>query len=303
MAIGTTTFLNELASGITGNINKAYFLLHRPEADPTKATSDSNYSATVKGLSGASASLQSSISNLSTGNRKMGFSGNPFNAVGMDSEMISKVNSADFFPVQVQFNPSSISFQGMGGPIRRESVGGAGENNFQQFDIPSETVMAMELIFDDTNNKDAFMMDGEMPLLSDIASVGGLTQRLEQGVTALKGDTYSVQDSTELFVAAMVQNYTRMVGFVWNKMIFWGELVGVNVQYTMFNKAGAPIRAKVGIQIRQDQAVNGMETYATEKEWEKAFDNLFKTKTGNNAFGITNSKGTNWMNGNFINLG
>jgi len=145
-------------------------------------------------------------------------------------------------------------------------------------------------------------MDAEMPLLSEITSVGGLTQRLEQGVTALQGKKYSVQDSTELFIAAMAQNFTRLIGFAWNKMIFWGELVGINVQYTMFNKAGAPIRAKVAIQIRQDQAVGTEDAYATEKEWEKAFDKMFSANAGNNAFGIPNSNATNWLNGNFLNL-
>ena len=162
--------------------------------------------------------------------------------------------------------------------------------------------MSMELIFDDTNNKDAFMMDAELPLLSEITSVGGLTQRIEQGAAALTGKKYSVQDATELFIAAMAQNFTRLVGFAWNKLIFWGELVGVNVQYTMFNKEGAPIRARVGVQIRQDQAVGSGDPYATEKEWEKAFENLFQANTGNNAFGIGNSDSTNWLNGNFLNL-
>ena len=83
-----------------------------------------------------------------------------------------------------------------------------------------------------------------------------------------------------------------MVGFAWNKMIFWGELVGVNVQYTMFNKTGAPIRAKVTIQIRQDQAVNGEKPYKTEENWEKAFQAMFQENQTSNP-----------LNGNFLNLG
>lgn len=304
MAILQNTILNGLGNTITGNINKAYILLHRPEMNPAekKEAAKNGGLGGQSGLAKAAASLQSDMSGLS--GRSMGVNSSAMGIVNsVDKNLMEKANNANFFPLQVQFNPSSIAFQGSGGEVRRESVGGSGENEFQQFDRPSETILGMDLIFDDTNNKDAFMMDAELPLLSEITSVGGLTQRIEQGVTAAKGETYSVQDTTELFVAAMVQNFTRLVGFAWNKMIFWGELVGVSVNYTMFNKAGAPIRATVSLQIRQDQAVGSDNAYATEEKWEQAFDDLFKAGTGNNAFGIKNSDSTNWLNGNFLNLG
>ena len=290
MAFGSNTVLNGLGSGITGNINKAYILLHKPELNPAEeAEAAQSGGIASKGLAGAAALLKSGVSG--TNGRSMGVSGSSLNALSTDSTLTAVANLANYIPVQVQFNPAAISFQGMGGEIRRESVGGAGENQFQQFDIPSETVMSLELMFDDTNNKDAFMMDAEMPLLSEIASAGGMVQRIEQGVDALRGKQYSVQDTTELFVAAMVQNFTRLVGFAWNKIIFWGELVGVNVQYTMFNKQGNPIRAKVSLQIRQDQSVDDNGPYATEKHWEKAFNKMFTVDSGNNP-----------VNGNFLNL-
>lgn len=304
MAILDNSILNGLGTAITGNTNKAYILLHRPEMNPAEQAEAAQNGGLggQSGLAKAASNLRSSMNVRSS--RELGVSSSTLGLVNrVDGRLKAEANMANFLPVQVQYSPSSITFQGSGGEIRRESVGGSGENEFQQFDRPSETIMAMELIFDDTNNKDAFMMDAEMPLLSEITSVGGLTQRIEQGVTALQGKVYSVQDTTELFVAAMVQNFTRLVGFAWNKMIFWGELVGVSVSYTMFNKAGAPIRAKVALQIRQDQAVSGEKAYATEEQWEEAFEELFKTGTGNNAFGIKNSDSTNWLNGNFLNLG
>lgn len=303
MAILDNSILNGLGTAVTGNINKAYILLHRPEMNPAEeAEAERNGGlGGQSGLAAAAYSLRAGMNGRSS--REMGISSSKLGVVnGVDDMLKAQANMENFLPVQVQFNPSSISFQGNGGEIRRESVGGAGENEFQQFDRPSETIMGMELIFDDTNNKDAFMMDAELPLLSEITSVGGLTQRIEQSVTEERGMVYSVQDTTELFVAAMVQNFTRLVGFAWNKMIFWGELVGVSVSYTMFNKSGAPIRAKVTIQIRQDQAIGSQNAYATEEQWEDAFEELFKTGTGNNAFGIKNSKATNWLNGNFLNL-
>lgn len=283
------SLVNGLVSGITGNTNRAYILIHRPK-------DQSSIPANPKQeLSAAASALQEAD--------RSGPLRAAFQAMGNDTAVRNAANAQDFIPVKIQFNPSSISFRGMGGKIRRDSVGGFGENQFQQFDSPVETVLGMQLIFDDTNNKDAFMMDGEMSLLSDITSVGGIVQRLEQGVSALQGKEYSVQDVTELFVAAMTQTYTRMVGFVWNKMVFWGELVSTSIQYTMFNKKGAPIRATVDIQIRQDIPDPKEGQYKTEKKWNDAFDNLFDEDGGNNAFGIKNSKKTNWLNGNFLNLG
>ena len=176
MAFGANTIGSGLTSGLTGNINKAYILMHQPDLDPTrKADSSGSF-----GLEGAAQLLQTGVSDKK--GRNLGISGSGLNGLSVDSTLTAVANFADYIPVQVQFNPSSISFQGMGGEIRRESVGGAGENQFQQFDTPSETTLSMELIFDDTNNKDAFMMDGEMSALSDATSVGGLTQRIEQGV-------------------------------------------------------------------------------------------------------------------------
>lgn len=283
------SIINGLVSGVTGNTNRAYILMHRPR----KGTSADSATSQIGSLA---SSLQSNPYNS-------GISKSALSAMGKDSSLTNLANANDYISVKIQFNPSSIYFGGMAGEIRRDSVGGYGENQFQQFDSPAETVLGMQLIFDDTNNKDAFMMDAELPILSEIASVGGLTQRIEQGVSALQGKEYSVQDATELFVAAMTQNYTRMVGFAWNKMIFWGELVSCSVQYTMFNKMGAPIRATVDIRIRQDQAATGKEAYETEEQWDKAFKNLFRENAGNNAFGIKNSDATNWLNGNFLNLG
>lgn len=306
MGIGANSIGNGLTSGITGNINKAYILMHDPHFDPTQENGAGDKGkanlGNLTGLSAAAEKLQNTLTDSAASGRKLGVSGSALNAFSMDTDLMKTMNQEHYILVPVQFNPASISFQGMAGEIRRESVGGSGENQFQQFNTPSETTMAMELVFDDTNNKDAFMMDAELPLLSEIASVGGLAQRLEQGVTAMKGETYSVQDTAELFVAAMVQSFTRLVGFAWNKMIFWGELVGVNLKYTMFNKAGAPIRARVNIQIRQDQAIGKDAPYKTEQAWEKAFHNLFDEDKGNNAFGIKNSDSTNWLNGNFLNL-
>jgi hypothetical protein len=154
--------------------------------------------------------------------------------------------ASSFFPVKVQYNPKAISFSGTQSMNRRSGVGG--EEQFQQVNAPVETIMQVQLDFDDTDIRDAFM--------------------------------YGVQDISEVFVGAMVRPSTRWVAFVWNRMIFWGELNNVSVRYTMFNPAGSPIRSQVTLCIRQDRSLEDASRYATEKEWDKAFDKMFCTKTG-----------------------
>ena len=274
---GASSLASGLVSGLTGNVNKAYILVHKPQT-----TSMDNINAKalggITGLSSGMAAIQGAM----TATNNLGIS----SLFGVDKEIIMASATVGYMPVRVQFNPSTISFTGQGGKIKRESVGGVGENVFQQVDMPSETVMRVELFFDDFNIMDAFMMD-----TLDVASVGGVYQKTKQLVSAGMGNKFSVRDISELFVAAMVQSYTRLIGFVWNKMTFWGELTGVNLQFTMFNKQGEPIRSRVTLQIRQDQVVESsgaVNPYATESQWIKAFDAMFSASTGNGLLGNNN---------------
>ena len=58
MAFGANTIGSGLTSGLTGNINKAYILMHQPDLNPTrKADSSGNF-----GLEGAAQLLQTGVS-------------------------------------------------------------------------------------------------------------------------------------------------------------------------------------------------------------------------------------------------
>lgn len=279
--MAVTSYIGQgLASSLTGNVNKAYILMHEPKIT-TKDSLGASQSL------GSMTALPSVMSDMASALDSAGNSLGVASVTGADKMITTAAKTAGYIAVRVQFNPSSISFTGQGGQIKRESVGGSGENQFQQVDIPSETVMTIELYFDDLNNMDAFMSDS-----LNVYTPGGVYQNIKAVAN------YSVRDISELFVAAMVQSYTRIVGFVWNKMTFWGEMVGANCQFTMFNKKGEPIRSKVTLQIRQDQAVsaNGViNPYATEKQWIKAFNDMFKADTGKGLMGNEN-KASNLLN-------
>ncbi len=282
MAIIQNSLVNNFISSVTGNTNKAYILLrknYQASADSAFGMDSLDVPGLGSGLDALAGRLQDTVDSVTAGAKN----GLAFTSL----KDIKNVASGEFLPVQVQFNPAAISFSGTQGRVRRAGLDG--QNQFAQMDVPVETVMQVSLTFDDTNIKDAFLYER-----LNVTTVGGALQSLEQIGAAVKSGGYGVQDISEVFVGAMVRPMTRWMAFVWNKMIFWGELVGVNVRYTMFNPSGSPIRSNVSLRIRQDSPP-GETRYQTEKSWEKAFEKMFKTKYRTNGAGITN-KVSNLLN-------
>lgn len=273
MALISNNMVNNFLSSVTGNTNKAYILLRKKYLAGGGLGMDSaDVTGLGSGLDALAGKLNDTVNDVTEGAK---------NALAFTTlKDIQNVASGEFLPVQVQYNPGSISFSGTQGRIRRAGVDG--QEQFSQMDVPVETVMQMELTFDDVNVKDAFLFER-----LNITTVGGALQSLEQIGAAVKKGGYGVQDLSEVFVGAMVRPMTRWVAFVWNKMIFWGELVGVSVRYTMFNPSGSPVRSNVSLRIRQDSAA-GSTRYQTEKEWENAFKKMFKTKYKTNGANISN---------------
>lgn len=214
----------------------------------------------------------------------------PYNGLARVGESLSKAarttTDMDFTPnteqykgytaIKVQYNPSTLEFTSRGGTMisRYSGVGGDGTGSFQKANIPYEVVLNMDLIFDDTDNSDAFsMMDAGM------YSATGAAKKLTSGIVNRKQNgtfqkAHTVQDISELFVAAVTMPYTRAVCVIWNKTVFWGELCGVTVEYIMFNRAGNPIRSKVHLEIRQD--TQKMPKGQTDR-WNEAYENLFRS--------------------------
>lgn len=147
-----------------------------------------------------------------------------------------EMEQAGYFPVRVWYNPSSITMHSRGGEMVTRSGGFGGTSQPGQF---QKNAMPAETVL-----SMELMFDGFVAPIS------------------------------ELFVAAVVSDYSRLVCMVWNRMAFWGELCEAEVEYMMFDKKGNPLRSKVSIRIRQDgkSAENG----AYEKNWHRAYKNLEK---------------------------
>lgn len=257
------SFATMLEKNVTGSVGKACILMHRmPENGELPDLSDSNK---------ISSYYQSNLVNL--GQRLQSQANG---VTSMDTDLVGRntQNVDNYTRINVQYNPSTLHFSSRGGnSISRSAVAANGSNAFQKDCIPYEVILNMDLVFDDTDNQDAFST-----LDAGSYSATGLTKLAAKSIynyattkSVTKG--HSVQDISELFVAAIAETYTRMLCVIWNKSVFWGELCGVNVEYTMFNSAGNPIRSKVHLEIRQDTKVTPGVSAQT---WSNAYNNLFK---------------------------
>ncbi len=271
--------LGDLSTKRVGNsvfdVDKAYILFHKKpissisdedEADKKKSGKETPYDKAFKALGSNVGTWGTKLANMSTSERI--------------EALKEKTNDEEgFLPIKVQYNPSTLQFVSREGQSYDRYSGVGGSGTFQIMDVPYEVVLNMDLIFDETVNSNAFATYDS----SNIGSVSGLAKAIKTGalgnsnskssLTENAGRKYSVQAISELFVAAIAHPYTRMVCVVWNKTVFWGELMGATVEYTMFNRDGDPIRSKVHVEIRKDQRFDAA---SAASDWEKTYDNLFE---------------------------
>lgn len=246
-----------LKQSVSGNVDKAYLLVRKE----IRAEEDNKNGAltSISKLSSLADKLEAGVSQISSGASLLGIN------TGISSIAVKE----GYVPIKVQYNPASIQFSGIrnGQEVSRDGT-------FPDYDRPSETSMHMELIFDTMENGKAFMLD----------------KTAKDTVDALFSSSLSARHIVELLIGATIFNSTRWVGFAWGKMSFWGELTAVDATYTMFDTDGEPVRAKVGITIRED-AVN-ITNYkpgesntemkenrvSEQKQWDKQFIALGKKK-------------------------
>ncbi|MBQ7584236.1 MAG: hypothetical protein IJT24_06455 [Lachnospiraceae bacterium] len=206
----------------------------------------------------------------------------------------SKAESKKFIALELQYNPSSVRLDTTAGRQMTYS-GGAGSTQVQQYTAPASTTLSCELLFDDVNNMDAFM-------LSDNPVTGLTVSNFKNAVTSAAKSEYSVQRQMEGLLSLLAVPAARHVLFFWGSMCFRGEMTEVTTRYTMFNKKGYPVRGTATIQIRQgdgspeamdpDRAYRYDDTY-----WNKSFGKTF-TNMGEGAAGWRQA-----TNNSFLNLG
>lgn len=191
--------------------------------------------------------------------------------------------------MEVQYNPSSITFQASVKPIKFQGM----QKNFHsdipsQLSAPASIIMSTELIFDDVNLKDAFMADKLRVSAGDVVSaVSGVLKNV-------LGDGYTVQPQTNGLIATTMHPLCRRVTFSWADMSFTGDVSEVQARYTMFSVSGKPIRSVVKLGIRQ-----AVDDDSDDIKWGKAFDDAFGSGLLDT---VTGGKGIAGQAGNLINV-
>ncbi len=238
-------------NSLSGNISKAVLCLRDPEK--ITANDEDTIADAEKANDAILKKTQAKLKKPSSG------------VVTLD-DIEGDVTTNGFIPFQVQYNPGSIRLNSSAGMHYNRTGEGANSQIEMHEAIPA-TTLSCELLFDDTNIMDAFMLENN-PITN--LSVGNTYNAIK---SAAHGD-YSVKEQIEGFTALFASGATKQVIFFWSNMSFNGELVGAESRFTMFNKAGHPIRGTVSISIRQGM-LNPAHYKAERIYWNNAFDRAF----------------------------
>lgn len=267
-AVFNSSQMQNLGAGVTGNIVKAVLCIRNPK-------NLDDVSMNVPQKNDLSPTEKASIQDVVTLNAALMEKAEASLAGGKAStfdDIKDVANDNGYICLEVQYNPNTIRLDTTAG----RQVNYKGEHadvDVQRYIAPASTTLSCELLFDDVNNMDAFMI-GDNPITG--LSVGNVKNAI---ASAGKGK-YSVQTQMEGLLSLLTISQARHVIFFWGDMCFRGEMTQVTTSYTMFNKKGYPIRGKVGIQIRQGDGTSeatGLDAlYAyDESHWQKAFDATF----------------------------
>lgn len=274
-------FMQNLKSSITGNIPKAILCVRDMMGDDS-----------VEDDAKAAARLQEKLLEETRDALKRGVGDRTLASQTFGSIIEGgKMGGSGYLAMEVQYNPSSIHMETRAGVVDYSggNLGGQSINQLAQDNQPVATIMSFQLIFDDMNPSDAFVLENLAP-----TTVGNTVSLVGSGMKKKIDGGYSVQKQVDGLIALLTQTETRHVIFFWAKMCFRGVLTDVNTRYTMFNKDGNPIRGVVELSIRQDaEDVFG--------HWDKAFTKAFGKAAENAERGMA-SGFSKITNNNFLNL-
>lgn len=277
--------VQNLTSSITGNIPKAILCVRQMMGNDSLDTAKAADSLQKKLLAGTRKTLEQGAGDRILASQTFGSltKGNVMTGSG-------------YLAMEVQYNPSSIHMETLAGrqvDYSGGNLGGKSVNQIVQTTHPVSTTMSFQLIFDDMNPFDAFMLENLAP-----TTVGNIVSAAGSGVRKKAEGGYSVQAQVDGLMALLTQVETRQVIFFWAEMCFRGELTSVSTRYTMFNRDGNPIRGVVELTIRQG---NEKEFGYDTTYWDQAFSKAFGEAAKDEVRGMA-STFSKWTNNNFLNL-
>lgn len=240
--------LSGAVSSILGSPNKAIITIESAASDTATTAAGLGSGLASAAASAASTAASTALSSVS------GLAGSTTSTVpGATSEK----------KLVVQYNPSSISIQANADSVRfqnlQQNLDNAVPANLVR---PPSVVLSVELLFDDMNIADSFMVEKFTTFAS--------AQAISNAVYSSIGKTYSVQSQINAFIGLMQDDTTRNIKFQWADMSFVGEVTEAQAKYTMFSTSGRPVRGTVRLNITQQVDDKSDTSY-----WDTAFTKFF----------------------------
>lgn len=187
-------------------------------------------------------------------------------------------NGAETVRFVVQFNPAELRITAEG---QQESnsyladASGTGKT-IAVNPLSSRARVYFKLIFDDTDNEDAFQSEHMILHPEELKKgAGNYLKTPKQILTACdaerKGKERTVRSQVEGLMSAIRSEHKRKVRFVWGSLSYSGFLNSIQAEYTMFNPEGSPVRAEVqvGILCMDENLEQG-----NMGQWHKHYENL-----------------------------
>lgn len=283
------TMVQNMVDSLTGNLPKAILCVR----DLSQVSSNEDLKTTAQKAKELQKNLLRSTDEVLNGrmaNRRIG-SESFRSLTGKNGVMAG----SGYLALEVQYNPSSIYLDTQAGKQVQYSggeLGNATNNQLIQMVYPVTTMMSFQLVFDDMNPRDAFMLENTAITLGNAVSATADLVREKKG-------GYSVQAQLDGLMSLLTQDVTRQVIFYWARMCFRGELTSVNNRYTMFNKDGNPIRGVAELSITQG---NEARYDYDERYWEESFDRTFEDSYIGNFQHKTKKALKQTVQNNFLNI-
>lgn len=281
--------------------SKAVIFIPNPNIfDPDAKITDTATDKVLNDLNEAAMNLEDTLngdSPVAAVTEKVGFGKKISNALGSAKDYVlggldpHKVGeeakeNGNFIKVIVQFNPKSIRFDSLNGKIQSMNGNDDASRLVQTKELLGRTKLSFELIFDDVDLMDSFM-------LQEVADMN-VTKVVNKGWDMLrhKGNTFTVTNKMDTFMALLASAASQHVVFFWGKLTFRGKVTAVNNTYTMFNTSGNPVRGKMRLEITQD--ANNQDAFVYEnKTWKKSYESVFTDKAGGGALDMLSKLGNN----------
>lgn len=207
-----------------------------------------------------------------------GLNNKAMNALSSGGASGTSGGSEEVVRFAVQFNPAELSIAAEGEDESQDYVSDAAGSGsvIRRRQLSSRARVNFRLIFDDTDNEDAFLSENAVLHPDTVKKNAGNYRSSPNRLQNAGGDRKNqkeraVRKQVEGLLAALRNEYTRKVSFIWGNLCYSGYLNTVQAEYTMFNPDGSPTRAEVriGILCMDEQLGQG-----SMGQWQKHYEAL-----------------------------